>query len=393
MYNFMAAFIICGAVVLIGEIVAKLTKAWVPSVFVSAVVLLIGYWTVIPKELVTEAHLMPFGNTLAMMLIITHMGTMISLETLLAQWRTVVLCVLGLAGMCGLAYFVCPFFMERELIIAGLPPLTGGIVAATMMQTAAQEAGLTTAAVFAISMYCIQGFAGYPLTAIVLKREGALLLEKYRSSKTHAANGPMLDVTKLPDEQTHGILHLPESWNSPVVMLMKLGIVTWLAMLLGGWTGISGAIWCLVLGVVFCRLGFLEPNILTKANSYQIMLFALMMFIFDGLKACTPEMLVSIIVPMIVLIVVGVLGMFIVAYFVARALKISIWLGFGNCLTALYGFPFNAIITESMCKEMATTEDEREYLMAHMFPSMIVGGFSTVTITSVIIAGLFVNLF
>ena len=172
-------------------------------------------------------------------------------------------------------------------------------------------------------------------------------------------------------------------------MLMKLGIVTWLAMLLGGWTGISGAIWCLVLGVVFCRLGFLEPNILTKANSYQIMLFALMMFIFDGLKACTPEMLVSIIVPMIVLIVVGVLGMFIVAYFVARALKISIWLGFGNCLTALYGFPFNAIITESMCKE---TEDEREYLMAHMFPSMIVGGFSTVTITSVIIAGLFVNL-
>ena len=83
----------------------------------------------------------------------------------------------------------------------------------------------------------------------------------------------------------------------------------------------------------------------------------------------------------------------IVAYFVARALKISIWLGFGNCLTALYGFPFNAIITESMCKEMAATEDEREYLMAHMFPSMIVGGFSTVTITSVIIAGLFVNLF
>lgn len=393
MYNFMAAFIICGAVVLIGEIVAKLTKAWVPSVFVSAVVLLLGYWTVIPKELVTEAHLMPFGNTLAMMLIITHMGTMISLETLLAQWRTVVLCVLGLAGMCGLAYFVCPFFMERELIIAGLPPLTGGIVAATMMQTAAQEAGLTTAAVFAISMYCIQGFAGYPLTAIVLKKEGALLLEKYRSGKAHAGTGPMVDVTKLPDEQTHGILHLPESWNSPVVMLMKLGIVTWLSMLVGGWTGISGAIWCLVFGVIFCRLGFLEPNILTKANSYQIMLFALMMFIFDGLKACTPEMLVSIIVPMFVLIIIGLIGMFVVAYFVARALKISIWLGFGNCLTALYGFPFNAIITESMCKEMAATEDEREYLMAHMFPSMIVGGFSTVTITSVIIAGLFVNLF
>ena len=56
MYNFMAAFIICGAVVLIGEIVAKLTKAWVPSVFVSAVVLLLGYWTAIPKALYEDAH-------------------------------------------------------------------------------------------------------------------------------------------------------------------------------------------------------------------------------------------------------------------------------------------------------------------------------------------------
>ena len=77
MYNFMAAFIICGIVVIIGEVVAKLTRAWVPSVFVSAVVLLLGYWTILPKELVTEAHLMPFANTVAMFIIITHMGTMI----------------------------------------------------------------------------------------------------------------------------------------------------------------------------------------------------------------------------------------------------------------------------------------------------------------------------
>lgn len=394
MYNFMAAFILCGIVVIIGEVVAKLTKAWVPSVFVSAVVLLLGYWTVLPKELVTEANLIPFGNTIAMFIIITHMGTMISLETLLAQWRTVVLCVLGLAGMCGLAYFVGPLFIDRELIIAGLPPLTGGIVAATMMQTAAQEAGLTTAAVFAISMYCIQGFAGYPLTAVALKREGARLLAEYRSGKgARIAADSLVDVTKLPDEKKEGLLHIPEAWNSPVVMLTKLGLVSWLAMMLGSWTGISGAIWCLVLGVLFCRLGFLEPNTLAKANSYQIMLFALMMFIFDGLKACTPEMLASIIIPMFVLIVIGLIGMFIVAYFAAKALKISIWLGFANCLTALYGFPFNAIITESMCKEMAATEEEREYLMGHMFPSMIVGGFSTVTITSVVIAGIFVNLF
>ena len=46
MYNFALAFVICAVVYIIGEYVAKITKAWIPSVFVTAVVLLIGYWTV-----------------------------------------------------------------------------------------------------------------------------------------------------------------------------------------------------------------------------------------------------------------------------------------------------------------------------------------------------------
>ena len=44
---------------------------------------------------------------------------------------------MGLVGMCGVAYVCAPWFMDRALVIAGLPPLTGGIVAATMMQAAA----------------------------------------------------------------------------------------------------------------------------------------------------------------------------------------------------------------------------------------------------------------
>ena len=46
MYNFMLAFLICCVFYIIGEMVSDLTKAWVPSVFVSAVVMLLGYWTV-----------------------------------------------------------------------------------------------------------------------------------------------------------------------------------------------------------------------------------------------------------------------------------------------------------------------------------------------------------
>ena len=176
MYNFALAFVIC-AVVYIGEYVAKITKAWIPSVFVTAVVLLIGYWTVIPKEVVSDSMLIPFGSTIGIYLLITHMGTVISLKQLIQQWKTIVVCLSGLAGMMVLGYFVAPLIIDKTLVIAGLPPLTGGIVAATMMQDAAKAAGLEVAAVFAIAMYCVQGFAGYPITAVCLQKEGRRLLK------------------------------------------------------------------------------------------------------------------------------------------------------------------------------------------------------------------------
>ena len=396
MYNFALAFVICAVAYIIGEYVAKITKAWVPSVFVTAAVLLIGYWTIIPQEVVSDSMLIPFGSTIGIYLLITHMGTVISLKQLIQQWRTIVVCLSGLAGMMLLGYFVAPLLIDKTLVIAGLPPLTVGIVAATMMQSAAQEAGLEVAAVFAIAMYCIQGFAGYPITAICLQTEGKRLLKDFRSGNvvlTEADRREMASVgmTVVSDDSDRKTLipRIPDKWNSPVLMLGKLGLVGWLATQLGAITGISGAIWALVLGVFFTTIGFLETNLLNRANSYQIIMFALMMYVFDGLKTCTPAMLKSIIIPMIVLIVIGVAGMAAFAFIISKVLKMSFPLAFANGLTALYGFPCDAIITESTCNALGQTEEERQYLMSKMFPSMIVGGFVTVTITSVFIAGWF----
>ncbi len=121
-------------------------------------------------------------------------------------------------------------------------------------------------------------------------------------------------------------------------------------------------------------------------------MFALMMYVFDGLKDCTPAMLKEIIGPMILLILIGVAGMGIFAFIIAKILKMPFELAFANGLTALYGFPCDAIITESTCKGVSETEEERQYLLSKMFPSMVVGGFITVTITSVFIAGIFATL-
>ena len=402
MYNFALAFVICAVAYLIGEAVSNVTKAWVPSVFVTAAILLIGYWTVIPPTLVSDSKLIPFGSTIGIYLLITHMGTIISVKQLAEQWKTIVVCLAGLAGMCGACLLICPMLMPREYVISGLPPLTGGIIAAVTMQTAAAEKGLAEAALFAIAMYCVQGFAGYPLTAACLQLEGKKLLKKFRAGEAVTADAAEIDKANALEagavvEKKKLIPPLPEKWNGPVMIFLKLGIVAWLSTQLGsivfpGIGKISGAVWALVLGVIFTTLGFLDTNSLNKANSYGIIMFALMMYVFDGLKDSTPAMLGSVIGPMVILIVVGVAGMAICEFIVAKLLKLSFTLAFANGLTALYGFPPNAIITENTCKALGETKEEFDYLMAEMYPSMIVGGFTTVTITSVIIAGIFAGM-
>lgn len=404
MYNFALAFVLCAVLYIIGDLVSTWTKAWIPSVFVTAVVMLVGYWTVLPKELVSDSKLIPFGATIGIYLLITHMGTVISIKQILEQWKTVVVCLAGLAGMCALAFLICPLLMDRSFVISGLPPLTGGIIAATTMHDAALEAGLESAAVFAIVMYCVQGFAGYPLTAICLQVEGKKMLAEYRAggkaavgatAAVDSVNGKLM-TDNAPKKKL--LPPIPDKYNSFVVTLAKLGLVAWFATLLGTVQlpligKISGAVYALILGIIFTSIGFLDENSLNKANSYGILMFALMMYVFDGLKGCSAATLVSILLPMIELIVIGVAGMALLCFVVSKLLKMPFMLALATALTALYGFPPNAIITENTCSALASTPEEKEYLMSKMFPPMIVGGFTTVTITSVIIAGIFAKMF
>ena len=404
MYNFMLAFVACAAAYIIGEVVSTMTKAWVPSVFVTAVVMLIGYWTVFPATLVTDSVLIPFGSTLGIYLCLTHMGTVISIKQLVEQWKTIVVCLAGLAGMCALCLVICPLVMDKAYVISGLPPLTGGIIAAVTMQEAAAEKGLADAALFAIAMYCVQGFAGYPLTAVCLQLEGKKMLQAYRSgdlkviaasNKVDAVNGKLETEASTKKKL---IPPLPGKWNSNAVIFLRLGIVGFLATQCGNIVipglnmKISGAVWALVLSVIATTIGFLEEDSLNKAHSYGIVMFALMMYVFDGLKTSTPEMLAGVILPMIILIIVGVFGMGVLCFVISKILRMPFLLSYATALTALYGFPPNAIITESTCAALAQTPEEKDYLMSQMFAPMIVGGFTTVTITSVIIAGIFAGM-
>ena len=400
LYNaFLAVVIVCVCYV-IGEWVADISKAWIPSVLVTAILFLIGYWTVFPATLNDDTGLASFASTIGVLMFITHIGTVISLKQLIEQWKTVVVCLVGLAGMVALCWFICPLIMEKTLVIAGLPPLTGGIVAALTMQKAATAAGLKEAAVFAIAMYSVQGLAGYPITALCLHAEGKRLIKEWRSgslnlSEAEFAKMKTIGLSTIGDDSDikKPIPPIPDKYNTPVLIIGKVALSVWISSLVGQLIPqIPTIVWCLIISVILTRLGFLDTSSLSRANTYTIFMFAAMLSVFSGLKDCTPHMLKTLIGPMLIMIVIGVVGMAIAAFVIAKIFKMSFPLALANGLTALYGFPCDAIITESTCNSLTEDPDERGYLMSKMFPSMVVGGFVTVTITSVIFAGYFAQL-
>ncbi len=397
MNNILALFTIT-VVYYIGEFVGTKTKAWIPSVFVTAILFLIGYWTFFPNDIVVLAGLgAPLGGLLVIMLCITHMGTIISIKQLLEQWKVIVITLAGLVGMVVFCWIICVPLVGKEYVVAGLPPLTGGIVAATMMNQAALDKGLMSAAVLAIAMYVCQGFAGYPLTAIMLKMEGKKLLSQFRSGETSSDSAVKIDesagnVQVEEAEKKKLIPPVPEKYTTTALILAKLTASAYIANRLSVITGLNQAVWALILGIVLTEVGFLDKDSLNKAKSYGFLMFVLMVYVFSGLKDATPEILMDALGPMVIIIVIGVAGMALASIIAGKILGISWNMAFAVSLTALYGFPPNYILTEECVKALAENPKEHEFLMSKMLPMMIVGGFITVTITSVIIAGVFVNL-
>lgn len=394
--SLMMAFCVVLGVLAIGDVVSTKTKAFIPSVFVAALLFLLGFWTFFPANIVELAGFSMPVILLSMYLLISHMGTMLSVKELAAQWRTIVIALAGIIGICLGTLTIGRMLFGWEMVVTATPPLTGGIVAAIMMSEAASAKGMTELAVLAIVMYVMQGFVGYPLTATMLRKEGTRLLSLYRDGKVSLVDQALeqAPVTILEEKSRFRIFpETPKKYQTTYVLLLKLGVVAWASVAFAGviQDKISKYVICLIFGVIAAEIGFVERKPLNLSSSFGFLITGLMAYVFAGLAKATPEMLMQLVGPLVGIILLGVFGMAIFSIFIGKTLGYSKEMSFAVALTALYGFPPNYILTEEAAKTLAETEEEQKYLMDEMLPKMLVGGFTTVTIVSVIIAGIFVK--
>ncbi|WP_177162088.1 hypothetical protein [uncultured Fusobacterium sp.] len=387
--SLIVAFILILATLAIGEIVSIRTKAIIPSVFVTALLFLVGYWTIFPANILEVAGFGPSIIQVSMFLLITHMGTMISVKELIAQWKTFAISIIGICGICFGTLVLGKLFFPWDMLVVATPPLTGGVVASVIMSQAATAKGLPTLAVLAVGMYVMQGFAGYPLTAITLNIEGKRLLKKFRNGEIQKR-----EVNSEEGEKKTLLPQLPKKYQTTYILLLKLGILVQVSIFLTNLMNkaVSEFVICLVVGAIAAEIGFIERRPLNLSGTFGFFMTGLMAFIFGGLAKATPEMIKELIIPFIGIIGFGVAGLVIFSIIAAKIFKESIPMAIAISLNALYGFPVNYTLTNDAAMALGKTGEEVDFLTGEMLPKMLIGGFASVTIVSVIIAGIFAKM-
>ena len=386
--NAILAAAIIFVVFAVGDIISAKSRAIVSMLLVASVVFLAGFWTgIFPSTMFADSTLLSMSGLLVTMLLV-HLGTTIRLRDFGAQWRTVIVAALACVAISAAVYFLGQLFIDRQLALVGAPILSGGVVATLQMQEMANKAELPQLAVFATLVMCAQGFVGYPVASLCLKSEARRLKAKLDAGELKAdASASAAQAAAAGRKKL--IPALPDKYNTPNAIIAKVIVVA----LLSVWVSslfhdaINKLVWCLVFGVLCKELGFLDEDALGKARATGIVMPVITLTIFTNLASATPQMVGDMLVPLLVCVVLGTAAFAVVSALVGKLFGYSWQMSVAIGSSCLFGFPGTVIISNEVSESTGTTPEERAAINAQIMPKMLVAGMVTVSITSVLVAG------
>ena len=381
----------------VGDMIATKTKAIVSMLFVASVVFMAGFWTgLFPKTMFTDSSLLNVATVLVCMLLV-HMGTTIKLRDFADQWRTVIVAAVCCVAISLGIFFLGGLIIDRNYAVVGAPILSGGVVATITMQGAANNLELPDLAIFATLVMVCQGFVGYPVASLCLRAEAKRIRklvengEELKGVTAQIANSNAVAKKRL-------IPPIPDKYNGPNVIMAKVAFVGFLATIFATWISgvigfnISNLIIGLIFGLLCKELGFLEEGPMTKAGADGFMLVVVTLSIFGDLANSTPEGVLEMLWPLFVVVVTGSVTFLVLGSLVGKLVGMSWQMACAIGSTCLFGFPGTYIVTNEVVNAIATDEKEKQLMLDHMMPKMLVAGMVTVSITSILIAGYMCNL-
>ena len=401
MLSILAVFIIL-LIFGLGDMVATKTRAIVSMLFFSSVLFLAGFWTkVLPNTMFDDSTLLLVSGVLVSMLLV-HMGTTIKLRDFADQWKTVLIAGIACIAISLGIYFIGGLIVaDKNYVVVGAPILSGGVVATITMQTAV-EGHSVELGVFAALVMVVQGFVGYPVCSLCLKSEAKRVRGLVESGQELKGVTAKIVTDAAPKKRL--IPYIPDKYNGPNIMMAKVAFFAFLATItanaINGWIAstfetdfsISALIFALIYGIIAKELGFIEENPMKRAGADGFMLVVVTLSIFTNLAQSTPDMVAGMLWPLLVVVVTGSVTFLIISTLVGKIFGVSWQMSCAIGSTCLFGFPGTYIVTNEVVNATAANDEEKQLMLDHMMPKMLIAGMVSVSITSVLIAGYMVNL-
>ena len=401
MLSILAVFIIL-LIFGLGDMVATKTRAIVSMLFFSSVLFLAGFWTkVLPNTMFDDSTLLLVSGVLVSMLLV-HMGTTIKLRDFADQWKTVLIAGIACIAISLGIYFIGGLIVaDKNYVVVGAPILSGGVVATITMQTAG-EGHSVELGVFAALVMVVQGFVGYPVCSLCLKSEAKRVRSLVESGQELKGVTAKIVTDAAPKKRL--IPYIPDKYNGPNIMMAKVAFFAFLATItanaINGWIAstfetafsISALIFALIYGIIAKELGFIEENPMKRAGADGFMLVVVTLSIFTNLAQSTPDMVAGMLWPLLVVVVTGSVTFLIISTLVGKIFGVSWQMSCAIGSTCLFGFPGTYIVTNEVVNATAANDEEKQLMLDHMMPKMLIAGMVSVSITSVLIAGYMVNL-
>ena len=382
----------------VGDLVGALTKAKISSMFVIMMGFLVLFLTgVYPADIMTTAGFAGVAS-LGQYFLLFNMGTSVDLPTLRREWRTVVGAIIGMAAAIVGCCVAIPI-IGKDFALAAAPVVNGGIVATTTMVQACDEKGLAAAAALATFIYAVQKFVGtLPASNCGLSVANELVADLRAK---HAADPNYSWYA----EQTSSTSSA--STKEPLWKGIKKYYTTFICLAIGAaaivlaqtiakvlkptpLSFINMSILCMVFGITARNTGLVPPNIMrdqAKANGFFS--FLSLCTIIPSLAKIDVSMLPSIGFATVVIFVLVLVFTFI-TFMLTPAWKVvgSKKLAIGIAMCQMIGYPGTELIAIEISNAVAQTEEERDAVTARIQTAYVISGFTSVTILSVVIAGI-----
>ncbi|MDY0396165.1 hypothetical protein RWE15_19675 [Virgibacillus halophilus] len=334
------------ALIALGEMLSIISRARIPMLLTAMVGYLICIWTgIFPKDIMDKSTFAALGAILIGPAI-THMGTLIPFSLLKSQYKAVLIALGGVVVSGLLILGLITLFFDYPTAVAGVGPISGGIIALLITSEKLQALGLTSLVVIPALVVAFQGVMGMPL-AMNFMRKYAFKMQQAMDSGTFMPMVQEDETAAMSEKEQHPIR------QSMTIKLFVVFVGAAIGVMLGELTPIHYSLWCLAIGIIGTKTGLLEEKSLERANSFTITMIAIIFVVIGTMADVTPSEVLHNLPAILAILIIGTAGIALGGYIMSKLMKWDPYKGMPVALTALFGFPGDYLLCEEVSRSMA----------------------------------------